>query len=232
MINVNSFQSLGAVDGPGVRFVVFLQGCNLKCSYCHNPETLAFSENNLYTEEMLFEKIDRYSKYIKESGGVTFSGGEPLLQAKALLPLFKRLKENGYHIAVDTNGTVLNEDVQKLLCYVDLVLLDVKMPNDDLYVKYIGTNLENVMNFLDYLDKNNIDTWIRQVVIEGVNDTDENISFLNSILRKKCVKKAELLPFKKICVEKYKSMNLKFPMEDFKETDIEIINRMKNELLK
>ena len=106
------------------------------------------------------------------------------------------------------------------------------MPNDDLYVKYIGTNLENVMNFLDYLDKNNIDTWIRQVVIEGVNDTDENISFLNSILRKKCVKKAELLPFKKICVEKYKSMNLKFPMEDFKETDIEIINRMKNELLK
>lgn len=230
MINVSSFQSLGAVDGPGVRFVVFLQGCNLRCKYCHNPETLSIKENDLYTAEELFDRIERYKSYIKNSGGVTFSGGEPLLQAEQLIPLFKLLKKNGYHIALDTNGSILNNSVKELLTYVDLVLLDVKMPCESLYYEYTGLKIKKVIEFLDYLENQKIKTWIRQVVIEGVNDTDENIEFLNGILKKECIEKIELLPFKKICIEKYKSMNLKFPMEDFKETDIKVINRMKNEL--
>lgn len=230
MINVSSFQSLGAVDGPGVRFVVFLQGCNLKCQYCHNPETLSIGDNQLYTPEALYEKIIRYENYIKADGGVTFSGGEPLLQAKELIPLVKLLKENGYHIALDTNGSVLNEHVKELIKYVDLILLDIKMPEDKLYFDYTGCHISQVMTFFEYAVSINKKLWIRQVVIEGVNDTKENIAFLKKIIENPCVEKIELLPFKKICIEKYKNLNIKFEMENFRETDIAVIDKMKNEL--
>ncbi len=230
MLNVNSFQSFGAVDGPGVRFVIFLQGCNFKCSYCHNPETLSNNENMLLTPEELICKIKRYESYIKEKGGVTFSGGEPLLQAKELIPLAKLLKEEGYHIALDTNGSVLNEWVKELLLYVDLVLLDMKMPSEELYCKYIGCELSKVQTFFNYLCDINKKVWIRQVIVEGINDTKENIEFLKDIKKHKNVEKIEILPFKKLCVEKYKKLGIPFPMEEYKETDMSVINKLNIEL--
>ena len=136
MISVNSFQSMGAVDGPGVRFVVFLQGCNLRCKYCHNPETLDVKEENLYSAKDILSKVNRVKNYIFDKGGVTFSGGEPLLQAGKLIDVFRTLKDEGYHIALDTNGSILNDDVKTLMEYTDLVLLDMKMPTDKKYMEF------------------------------------------------------------------------------------------------
>lgn len=230
MINVNSIQSLGAVDGPGVRFVVFLQGCNFKCRYCHNPETIENKESVLISAEDLFDKISRYKNYIVKDGGVTFTGGEPLLQADKLIGICRLLKEHGYHIALDTNGSILNDSVKEFLSYVDLVLLDLKMPTDELYREFMGFPLKPVMTFYNYLCDIDKDMWIRQVIIEGVNDSQENIDFLKSMSSKSNVKKVELLPFKKLCITKYNNMNIPFPMENYNETKTETVQRIYNSI--
>ena len=226
MISVNSFQSMGAVDGPGVRFVVFMQGCNFKCKYCHNPETIEIKKENLFSGEDILKKVERYKSFIFEKGGVTFSGGEPLLQAKELIEVFKLLKSNGYHIALDTNGSILNDDVKELLNYTDLVLLDIKMPNDEKYREFIGAPIGNTLSFFEYLKEINKDVWIRQVVIKGVNTNKENIEFLKEMIKSPNVKKTELLPFKKICITKYEEMGIPFLMADYEETDINTINNL------
>lgn len=228
MISVNSYQSLGAVDGPGVRFVVFLQGCNLKCKYCHNPETMPFKKENMVSCDELTSRIERYKSFIFEKGGVTFSGGEPLCQARELIEAFKALKEKGYHLALDTNGSILNEDVKKLLEFTDLVLLDLKMPDNYLYNDYTGVSLDTVMTFFEYLSKINKKVWIRQVIVEGVNDTNENIAFLTKIKAYENVEKIELLPFRKLCETKYDELGIKFPMADFCETKKETIQKLYN----
>ena len=226
MLNVNSFQSLGAVDGPGVRFVVFMQGCNFKCKYCHNPETIPVKEENLINCDDLISKIERYKNYIYDKGGVTFSGGEPLLQAKELVEVFKKLKEKGYHIALDTNGSILSEDVKTLLKYTDLVLLDMKMPDNELYKEYMGVDNKKTLDFFDYLKEQNIKVWIRQVIIKGINTTKNNIEFLKKLKENKNVEKIELLPFRKLCETKYNDMGIPFLMKDYEETDIKVIENL------
>ena len=226
MLNVNSFQSLGAVDGPGVRFVVFMQGCNFKCKYCHNPETIPLKEENLISCDDLISKIERCKNYIYDKGGVTFSGGEPLLQAKELVEVFKKLKEKGYHIALDTNGSILSEDVKTLLKYTDLVLLDMKMPDNELYKEYMGVDNKKTLEFFDYLKEQNIKVWIRQVIIKGINTTKNNIEFLKKLKENKNVEKIELLPFRKLCETKYNDMGIPFLMKDYEETDIKVIENL------
>lgn len=230
MISVNSFQSMGAVDGPGVRFVVFLQGCNLRCKYCHNPETLDVKEENLYSAKDILSKVNRVKNYIFDKGGVTFSGGEPLLQAGKLIDVFRTLKDEGYHIALDTNGSILNDDVKTLMEYTDLVLLDMKMPTDKKYMEFTGQGINKPYDFFNYLVKINKDVWIRQVIIKGVNDNNENISFLKELKKNKNVKKIELLPFRKLCVSKYEQLKIPFLMKDFEETDNETIKKLYNQL--
>ncbi|MBR4892810.1 MAG: pyruvate formate lyase-activating protein [Clostridia bacterium] len=230
MISVNSFQSMGAVDGPGVRFVVFLQGCNLRCKYCHNPETLDVKEENLYSAKDILSKVNRVKNYIFDKGGVTFSGGEPLLQAGKLIDVFRTLKDEGYHIALDTNGSILNDDVKTLMEYTDLVLLDMKMPTDKKYMEFTGSDINKPYDFFNYLVKINKDVWIRQVIIKGVNDNNENISFLKELKKNKNVKKIELLPFRKLCVSKYEQLKIPFLMKDFEETDNETIKKLYNQL--
>ncbi len=226
MLSINSYQSLGAVDGPGVRFVVFMQGCNFKCKYCHNPETLSFEKGKMVSKDELVSKIERYKSFIFEKGGVTFSGGEPLCQAEELIEVFKALKEKGYHIALDTNGSILNDSVKKLLEFTDLVLLDLKMPDNFLYNEYTGFSLDKVMEFFKYLNVINKRVWIRQVIIKGVNDTSLNLSFLKDIKNYKNVEKLELLPFRKLCETKYQQMGKEFPMKNFEETDLDTIQKL------
>lgn len=230
-MKINSFQSLGAVDGPGVRVVVFMQGCNIRCKYCHNPETWATDDGKDYSYNEVYNNIIKYKNYIYDRGGVTFSGGEPLLQAKELLPLFIKLKEDGYHIALDTNGSIINDSVIELLEYTDLVLLDIKMTDGNLYSEFTGLDIGKVYDFFDLLIKMNKKIWIRQVVIEGVNDNEENIERLRELYKYKNVEKIELLPFKKICIEKYNGMNMEFPMADYKETDMNIIKKLQCKLI-
>ena len=209
---IHSFQSLGTVDGPGVRYVVFMQGCNLRCSCCHNPDTWELQTSKTYTAEQIVKSVSRYVEYFGNDGGITVSGGEPLIQAEFVKNLFMLCKENGINTCLDTSGSILNNNVLSLLDYTDRVLLDVKYTNNDDYVKHVGCTLDSVLKFLQILDKKHIKTTIRQVIIPTVNDDKNNILKLKDIVSKfSCVDKIELLPFKKICQTKYDELGISFP---------------------
>ncbi len=213
---VHSFQSLGTVDGPGVRFVVFTQGCNLRCGCCHNPDTWALTGGKEFTPEQIADKIVRFRDYFGKDGGVTFSGGEPLLQAEFVKETFSVLKKQGINTCLDTSGSILNESVLNLLDVTDRVLLDIKYTDEINYLKHVGCNLKKVLDFLSVLNEKNIPTTLRQVIIPTLNDDRENILRLKGIAKEhKCVDKIELLPFKKICTVKYEQMKLDFPFKDF-----------------
>jgi len=217
---------MGTVDGPGVRAVVFMSGCPLRCIYCHNPDTWDFHSGEEYTVNDLAAKILRYKPYIKD-GGVTFSGGEPCMQADYLYEVATILKENGLHIAIDTSGVVLNDSVKKLLGVVDLVLLDIKMTTEDEYIRYTRQSLKSAISFLDELENMHKDTWIRHVVVPGINDSIDDIKKLGQLLSGYgCIKKIELLPFKKLCLEKYKKLDIPFQLENTPQMSEERLNKL------
>ncbi len=212
---IHSFQSLGTVDGPGVRCVVFMQGCPLRCICCHNPDTWDFSGGEETDVDALVKKILRFKNYFGEAGGVTVSGGEPLCQAAFVAELFTKLHEAGIHTALDTSGCVWNDDVERLLSVTDLVLLDHKYATEDGYVRFVGGSLKKTEAFLDELQKRNIDTWLRRVIIPEKSDGEEATLQLAAVARAhSCVKKVELLPFRSLCREKYEKMGVSFPLAD------------------
>ena len=157
---VHSIQSLGTVDGPGLRFVVFLQGCNLRCKCCHNPDTWDMKSEKTFTPEELVKKALNYREYFGEKGGITLSGGEPLLQADFAYEIFKLCHENGINTCLDTSGSILTDSVKKLLSETDRVLLDIKYTDDDLYIENVGCSLKKPMEFLSFLNENKIPTTI------------------------------------------------------------------------
>ena len=215
---VHSFQSLGAVDGPGIRFVVFMQGCNLRCSCCHNPDTHKLSGGNEYTASEIIEKAVRYKEYFGSDGGITVSGGEPLLQADFVREIFELAHENGINTCLDTSGSILNDKVKALLKVTDRVLLDVKYTNDEDYRRYAGCSIDAPLAFLSYLDEKGIKTTVRQVIIPTLNDSEKNILLLKEIIDShRCVDFTELLPFRKVCEVKYKDMNIPFPLSHLPE---------------
>lgn len=215
---IHSYQSMGTLDGPGVRFVVFLQGCKLRCGYCHNPDTWKIGEGSEISAEEVLKKALRYRNYFGPEGGITVSGGEALLQAEFVAELFALCRKEGIHTALDTSGSVWNQQVNQLLEVTDLVLLDIKMTEEESYQKYIGCTLKEVLAFLGELQNRKIDTWVRQVIVPGVNDTAENIGRLNQLIAGyTCVKKVELLPFRKLCQEKYDRLGLSFPFDQYPE---------------
>ena len=210
---IHSFQSLGTVDGPGVRFVVFFQGCNLRCKCCHNPDTWSLKgEAKLYSAEEILSKVLRYKEYFKGVGGITLSGGEPLLQADFAKCIFELCKSEGINTCLDTSGSLLNGSVLSLLNLTDRVLLDIKYTDSAQYRENAGCTLEVVLDFLNVLEEKKIPTTLRQVIIPTLNDTEENILKLRNIAdTHTCVDKIELLPFRKICQTKYDEMNIAFP---------------------
>jgi len=210
---IHSFQSLGTVDGPGVRFVVFLQGCNLRCKCCHNPDTWSkVRDAKLFDAEEVVRRAKRYKEYFKDIGGITLSGGEPLLQAEFAKDIFTLCKNNNINTCLDTSGSIKSDDVLSLLSVTDRVLLDIKYTDDSLYIENAGCSMEKPLEFLRVLNEKKIPTTLRQVIIPTVNDTEVNIIKLYSIAKAhKCVDKIELLPFRKICQTKYDEMNIPFP---------------------
>ncbi len=215
---VNSFQSLGAVDGPGVRFVVFMQGCNLRCGCCHNPDTWEMIGDNYYTPDEILQKVVRYKEYFGEKGGITLSGGEPLLQSQFAAELFKLCHNEGINTCLDTSGSIFNDDVKKLLEVTDTVLLDIKYTNNKQYLENAGCSYDKVIEFLEYLNQNDIPVILRQVIIPGLNDDTDNILRLKALKKKySVVEKTELLPFKKLCSEKYDSLGIEFPFAKYPE---------------
>ncbi len=212
---VHSFQSLGTLDGPGVRFVVFTQGCPLRCACCHNPDTWALEGGFEVTAQEIERKAERYRDYFGQEGGVTFSGGEPLLQPDFVREAFALCQKAGIHTCLDTSGYALNEAVKAALAVTDRVLLDVKYTDNASYEQYVGCRYEPVLAFLAYLNEQKIPTTLRQVIVPGLNDTPENIGRLRALREQyACVDGIELLPFKKICIVKYDQMGLDFPFAD------------------
>lgn len=223
---VHSLQSMGTVDGPGVRAVLFTEGCPLRCAYCHNPDTWEMKEENLVAAEEIAEKIIRLYPYIK-NGGVTFSGGEPCMQSEFLYEVAVLLKDKNLHIALDTSGCILDESTKKLLTVTDMVLLDIKMTSEEDYKKYIGGSFRKTIEFLSYLEKEGIETWIRHVVVPGINDTEEDIKKLRKLISGyTCITKKELLPFRTLCLEKYENMGIDFPLKDTPQTNKEKLNKL------
>ncbi len=230
---VHSIQSLGTVDGPGVRFVAFMQGCPLRCGCCHNPDTWDTDGGKEYTPSSLFERAIRYESYFGDEGGVTLSGGEPLLQAEFAFEYFTLCKEAGLNTCLDTSGCVLDESVKRLLGVTDRVLLDIKYATDELYRENVGCSIEVVLDFLSYLCREGIKTTLRQVVIPTLNDTKDNTDFLLKIIKThKCIDLVELLPFRKICKVKYDSMGIEFPFDKYSTPDTDKVKKLERELNK
>ncbi len=212
---IHSIQTLGTVDGPGVRFLVFVQGCPLRCAYCHNPDTWDARGGKEMDATEIAKKATRYRAYFGKEGGITVSGGEPLLQAEFVRELFALCKKAGLHTALDTSGCIWNDEVEKLLEVTDLVLLDHKMPDEQRYRAHIGCGIAAPERFLNELNARNIPTWIRRVIVTGVNDTPADNRALFALKdTHPCVKRIELLPFHKICYTKYEQMGIPFPFGD------------------
>ena len=217
---VHSVQSLGTVDGPGVRSVVFLSGCPLRCVYCHNPDTWRREDGEEIAAEALVEKLLRFYPYIK-NGGVTFSGGEPCLQAAFVAECAVHLRARGLHVALDTCGNVWNSEVERMLASVDLVLLDLKYPTQEGYARYTGGSLQKTMDFLARLEERQIPVWIRQVQVPTQNDSEEDLCLTAELLRPfRCIERVELLPFRKLCLEKYKNLGIRFAAEEIPAADV------------
>lgn len=209
---IHSIQSLAASDGPGVRFAVFLQGCHLRCGCCHNPDTWQISGGKEQSAEEIINKAVRYKEYFGKEGGITVSGGEPLLQAEFAKELFELAHKEGINTCLDTSGSIMNDSVKELLSVTDRVLLDIKYTDDALYNEHVGCGIKPVLNFLDYLNENKIPVTLRQVIIPSLNDNEENVIKLREIAENhECVDKTELLPFRKMCQIKYDNMGIKFP---------------------
>lgn len=230
--SISKIETFGLVDGPGIRTVIFLNGCNLRCKYCHNPETWTKKENN-YTQEELLNKIIRNKSYFKNNGGVTFSGGEPLLQYDFLVEMCKKLKKENIHIAIDTAG-IGNGNYKELLDNIDLVLLDIKHINKDGYKNITQTdNINKFEEFIEQLNKSNKEVWIRQVIIPDENDNLEYIKELAKYLTKiKNITNIEFLPFHTMAFTKYTSENIKNPYENKKAMDNKRCEELYDEFMK
>ena len=224
---VHSLQSLGTVDGPGLRYVVFLQGCPLRCVYCHNPDTWDPAGGAVMGTEELVEKILRCRPYFGAEGGVTVSGGEPLLQAEFVTQLFARLKREGVHTALDTSGAGDLGKAPALLEVTDLVLLDLKFPTEEGYRQYCRGSLGQTEAFAALVAEKQVPLWVRHVVAPGLNDTLEDMAAVKSwAQRQPTLEKIEWLPFHNLCLEKYQQLGVPFPLANTPPMDREKLDRL------
>lgn len=226
---IHSFESLGAVDGPGVRFVIFMQGCSLKCKYCQNRDTWDLHGGTTYSVEELIEKILRYKNYIMPNGGVTISGGEPLLQAKFLIELFTELKKYNIHTCIDTSGSFdLTSDIKKLIDLTDLFLLDIKCINDEKAKELTGVSNKKELAFAEYLSSIEKPMWIRQVLVPGITDDEQDLLALKDFISTlKTVEKVEILPYHDLGKFKWDKLGCTYELEGYRTANNEDVKRAK-----
>ena len=217
---IHSIESMGLVDGPGIRVVIFMQGCSLRCKYCHNPDTWNMEGGEEYTPEDLIKKILRFKPYFESSGGgVTFSGGEPLKQPKFLLEMLKLCKEKGIHTCIDTAGYG-NGDYDEILKYTDLVLFDIKHFTKEGYKNVTYMDINKSLEFLEAMERNNTKKWIRHVIVPGLTDGEEHIKALGEYIKTiSNVEKIELLPYHLLGANKYEVLNIPYPLKGVKAMD-------------
>ncbi len=240
--NIHSIESCGTVDGPGLRFVVFLQGCPMRCQYCHNPDSWSTEENKKMSVDEILEKYDGVKEFLR-NGGLTVTGGEPLLQIDFLTELFKQAKEKHIHTALDTSGILFNknntEKFDELLKYTDLVLLDIKHINDNEHKKLTGMSNKNILDFAKYLSEKDIPVWIRHVVVPTITDNEKFLLQLGEFLATlKNVKALDVLPYHDMAIPKYENLKIDYPLKGIKPLSKEeaikardiILNSIKNAL--
>jgi len=217
---IHSLESFGSVDGPGVRYVIFVAGCPMRCMYCHNPDTWHMSGGKEYTVDELIHKALRYQSYWGELGGITVSGGEPLMQIDFLLALFKKAKENGIHTALDTSGNPFTKvepffsKFNELMEYTDLVLLDIKHIDNDEHIQLTKKPNINILAMAQYLSKINKPVWIRHVLVPGITDDDRYLmdlrAFLDTLTN---IEKIEVLPYHNLGEYKYLELGMPYPLK-------------------
>lgn len=234
---IHSLESFGSVDGPGIRFIVFFQGCPMRCIYCHNVDTRIENKGELKEAEDLIHEALKYKEFWGETGGITVSGGEPLLQLDFLIELFKLGKKNNIHMTLDTSGILFNEKnyekIDELLKYVDLVLLDIKQINNLKHIKLTKFTNENVINFAKYLSKKRIPVWIRYVLVPGFTDDEKDMRELrNFIDTLDNVEKVEVLPYHSLGEFKWEKMNLKYELKGIEPPTMDKLNKAKEILEK
>lgn len=227
---IHSIETLGLLDGPGIRIVVFMQGCPLRCIFCHNPDTWNKEGGTSFTPEELVNFILKYKSYFENNGGVTFSGGEPLLQKEFLLETIKLCKNNGIHTCIDTAGSIT--DCEEILKYTDLVIFDIKAITKEKYKKITNCNIDNSLKFLELCQKMNKKLWLRQVIIPGFNDNKEYIEELAKFIKTiNNVEKIELLPYHTKAIYKYKELNLEYKLLDTPAMDEKICESLNEYLI-
>lgn len=214
---IHSIESMGLVDGPGIRFVTFFQGCKLRCAYCHNPDTWDFNNGESVRASELLKKVLRFKPYFEKSGGgVTCSGGEPLMQPEFLIEFLKLCKENGIHTAIDTAGFGKG-NYEEILKYTDLVILDIKHVNKIGYRKLTGGNIEAFEAFKQAVVAKGVRIWIRHVVVPGYTDSKKHMNELKKIIKGlKNVEKIEILPYHTLGISKYKTMGIPYKLDGVK----------------
>ena len=226
MINVHSYESMGTFDGPGLRLVVFLQGCPFRCLYCANPDTIEVKGGTPTEAAEIREMAISQKPFFGKKGGITFSGGEPSLQAEALVPLFKELKEAGIHTCLDTNGGVWNVHVEELLELTDLVLLDVKQFHDGHHRALTGRSNGQTLQTAAWLEEHQHPFWLRYVLVPGYSDLEEDIRALGEHFKNyRHIEQVEILPYHRLGVHKYEAMGWEYQLKDVKENTPEQLQR-------
>ena len=226
MIRVHSYESMGTYDGPGLRLVVFLQGCPFKCLYCANPDTIPFEGGTMTDIEEIVRMAVSQKPFFGRRGGITFSGGEPTMQAKELLPLYARLKEEGIHICLDTNGGAWNSDIEELFRQTDLVMLDCKQFNDARHKELTGRSNEQTIKTAQWLEENERPFWLRYVLVPGISDFEEDIRALGEHFKGyKMLQRVEVLPYHTLGIHKYETMGQVYQLKDTKTNTPEQLDR-------
>lgn len=229
---IHSVETYGTLDGPGIRYVVFMQGCALRCKYCHNPDTWQLHAGKKQTVQELMEDILKYKNFIK-TGGVTLSGGEPLLQADFAAELFKECRKYGIHTAIDTSGEIPLDACRHAIDEVDLVLLDIKSIDSSKALNLTGKGNKNSLKLLDYLEQNKKEVWIRHVVVPGITENYEDIETMAEYLsRYTVISRVDVLPFHKMGEYKWKELNIEYELGDTKQPNKESIDKIKDILRK
>ena len=214
--NIHSIESCGTVDGPGLRFVVFTQGCPLRCQYCHNPDSWSFDENKKMSVEDILDEYEGVKEFCH--GGMTVTGGEPMAQMDFVTELFRRAREKGVHTALDTSGVLFNKDntekVDELLKYTSLVLLDIKHIDDEEHKKLTGHSNKRILEFARYLSDKRIPMWVRHVVVPGITFNEKYLTQLGEFLATlKNIKALDVLPYHDMAIPKYENLGIEYPLK-------------------
>ncbi len=233
MGKIHSIETMGTLDGPGIRIIIYFQGCPLRCVYCHNPDTWDVKAGIEMTVEEIVRKAERYKPYFSgQTGGVTFSGGEPLMQPEFLTACLKKCKERDIHTALDTSG-VGRGFYDEILKYTDLVILDIKHQEEEMYRYITKRSIDEYYKFKTAINKVHQKVWLKHVVVPGLTDDEAHLKKLkNEIFSFNCIEKVELLPYHTMGVHKYEAINVPYPLKDVEDMDIEKIQKLQEMLLK